>query len=76
MPLWALALLIGAGVLLIPIFALGGRRLGRSVRGNLALASILLGFGEPFDPPQKHLAAASHKDEEESQAAGEPPSGA
>ena len=72
-PLWVFALVVLAVLALIPLVALAGRKTGRSLRGNLALASILLGFGEPFDPPQKHLAEASHKEEEESEAAGDPP---
>jgi hypothetical protein len=73
MPFWAIALLaVGAAVLLVPLVALAGRGLGRKARGNLALAGILLGFGEPFDPPQRRLAEASHKDEEAEEAAGDP----
>jgi hypothetical protein len=73
--LWIVILAVAA-LVLIPVLALAGRKAGRSMRGNLALAAILLGLGEPLDPPSKHLAEASHKDEEESQAAGDPPSGA
>jgi hypothetical protein len=43
------------------------------MRGNLALGGILLGLGEPVDPPSKHLAEASHKDDEGPEAAGDPP---
>ena len=76
MSLWALGLMAIAGLALIPLFALAGRKAGRSVRGNLALAAMLLGLGEPLDPPSKHLAEAGHNDEAENEAAGDPPSGA
>ncbi|HEX3916244.1 MAG TPA: hypothetical protein VHW60_02820 [Caulobacteraceae bacterium] len=73
MPIWAIVLLGLAALALIPIVALAGRGAGKRMRGNLALAAMLLGLGEPFDPPSKHLVEASHKDEEESEAAGAPP---
>jgi hypothetical protein len=59
------ALAIGA-----PLVALAGRGVGRRTRGNLQLAAILLGLGEPVDPPAKHLAAAGDREEE----GGAPPS--
>ena len=73
MPAWALIVLIAAGVLLLPLAALAGRGGGKRLRGNLALAAVLLGLGEPVDPPQKHLAEASHEDAESDAAAGDPP---
>jgi hypothetical protein len=76
MPLWAVGLIALAVLALIPLLALAGRKAGRSMRGNLALATMLLGLGEPLDPPAKHLAEATHKDEAESEAAGDPPSSA
>ncbi|HEY2750394.1 hypothetical protein [Phenylobacterium sp.] len=42
---------LGALVVLAPLMAWLGHRHGRSIKGGLALASILLGFGVPFDPP-------------------------
>jgi hypothetical protein len=36
---------------LAPLMAWLGHRHGRSIKGGPALASILLGFGVPFDPP-------------------------
>jgi hypothetical protein len=63
---------IAALVLAIPLAALAGRRLGRRARGNLALAGILLGLGEPFDPPKRHLAEAGESKRGDP-AAGDPP---
>jgi hypothetical protein len=74
MPLWGYGLMIVAGLALIPVVALAGRGAGKKMRGNIALAGILLGLGEPVDPASKHLAEASHKDEEAGEAAGDPPS--
>jgi hypothetical protein len=73
MPLWGYALIVLAGLALIPLVALAGRRAGKKMRGNLALASILLGLGQPVDPPLKHLIEAKHEDEEGPEAAGDPP---
>ncbi len=63
---------VAAFVVLAPLLAWLGRRHGRQIRGNLALASILLGFGHAIDPPplQKVEAAQPGKDD---LGAGEPP---
>jgi hypothetical protein len=66
-------LLIACLAAVIPLAALAGKGAGKRVRGNLQLAAILLGFGEPLDPPSKHLAEAGDRDESESPAPGEPP---
>jgi hypothetical protein len=51
----AIWLIGGLAVLVLgPACAWLGTRYGRATRGNLALASILLGFGEAIDPPPKH----------------------
>ena len=72
-----LASVIGAialGVIATTLVALAGRSAGRRARGNLQLAAILLGLGEPADPPTKHLVAArGREDDGEARAApGEP----
>lgn len=41
--------------------------------GDLQLAAILLGFGEPLDPPLKHRVEADNRKEGESDAPAEPP---
>jgi hypothetical protein len=64
-----------AGVVLvagIPLAALAGKGVGKKVRGNLQLAAILLGLGEPLDPPSKHLAEAGERDETQAPSPGEP----
>jgi len=66
-------LLVGCFVAVIPLAALAGRGAGKRMRGNLQLAAILLGFGEPLDPPLKHLVEADNPKEEQSDAAGDPP---
>jgi hypothetical protein len=69
----AAGLLVACLVAAIPLAALAGKSAGKRVRGNLQLAAILLGFGEPLDPPSKHLAEAGERDESETPAPGEPP---
>ena len=61
----------GALVVLAPLLGWLGLRHGRRIRGNLALASILLGFGHAIDPPpeQKVEAARPGKD---ARGSGEP----
>jgi hypothetical protein len=66
-------LALGALVVLAPLMAWLGHRHGRSIKGGLALASILLGFGVPFDPPTKHLIEANEGEEKGDSESGEPP---
>ena len=66
-------LLVGCLVAGIPLAALAGKGAGKRMRGNLQLAAILLGFGEPLDPPSKHLAEAGDREDSEIPAPGEPP---
>jgi hypothetical protein len=71
---WILALVAGVALIAgIPFAALAGKGVGTKVRGNLQLAAILLGFGEPLDPPSKHLVEAGERDENEAPSPGEPP---
>ncbi len=59
MPAWLgplLALL--AVVILAPLVARFGWRHGRKLKGGVALAAILLGVGEPLDPPSKPMVEA------------------
>jgi hypothetical protein len=58
---WWLQLVIGvlALVVLAPLAAWIGRRHGRRIRGNLVMASILLGFGHAVDPPPQEKVEAA-----------------
>lgn len=67
---WLIAL--GAFVVIAPLVAWLARRQARSVKGGLLLASVLLGFGEPLDPPSKHVIEASGDREKEGPSTGEP----
>jgi hypothetical protein len=60
MALW-LQYLIAAIALLVlaPLIAWLGRRLGSRAKGGLMLASIMLGFGEVLDPPSKRSTKAA-----------------
>lgn len=49
---WLIAL--GVLVVLAPLLARMGRGLGKSAKGGLMLASVLLGIGEVVDQPAKH----------------------
>jgi hypothetical protein len=72
MPAWLQILLaILALLILAPLAAWIGKR-ARGLKGNLALGAILLGIGEPIDPPPppKVESADPGKDV---RAPGEPP---
>jgi hypothetical protein len=73
MPTWlgdvfALAALI----ILAPLLAWLGHRHGRSLRGGIALASLMLGFAV-LDPPTKPVIEASQKRDSEEDESGDPP---
>jgi hypothetical protein len=73
MPLW-LGYLVALAALLIlaPLVAWLGRRHGRSIKGGIALASVMLGLGVPLDPPTKHLVEASEARVKGDDETGEP----
>ena len=75
MPLW-LQYLIAFAVLIVlaPIVAWSARRYGGRVKGGMALASFLLGFGFVMDPPSKHIIEASEGEQKGGPAADDPPS--
>jgi hypothetical protein len=74
MPDWLGYLLaFGALVVLAPLVAWLGHRHGRSIKGGIALASIMLGFGIPLDPPAKHLIEAKEGRIEGGDESGDPP---
>jgi len=56
-----------------PLLAWLGHRHGRSIKGGIALASILLGFGVPLDPPAKHLVEAKEGRVRRDDESGDPP---
>ena len=74
MPHWlGYPLAVLAVVLLAPLVGWLGHRHGSSIKGGVALASLMLGFGVPFDPPTKHLIEASERRVAEDDESGEPP---
>ena len=60
-------------LVLAPLLAWLGHRHGRSIKGGVALASIMLGFGVPLDPPAKHFIEAKQGRVKGSDETGEPP---
>ena len=68
---WATAAAVFA--VLAPLIAWRGKRVGARMRGGLALAALMLGFGEAMDPPAKHLIEATEDDAKGPPAPGEPP---
>ncbi len=59
-------------IVLAPLVAWIGLRHGRKIRGNLVLASILLGFGHAVDPPPHQKVEAAEPGKGGPQP-GEPP---
>jgi hypothetical protein len=51
----SLLLAITGTLVLAPFAAWVGRRYGRSIKGGVALASVMLGMGAFFDPPVRAL---------------------
>ncbi len=73
MPVWLQYLLALVALLVIaPVFAWVARRHGRRLRGNLVMASILLGFGHALDPPPHEKVEAAEPGKGGPQP-GEPP---
>lgn len=59
-------------LVLAPVFAWIGKRHGRRIRGNLVMASILLGIGHAVDPPPAQKVEAAEPGKGGPQP-GEPP---
>ena len=59
-------------LVLAPVFAWIGKRHGRRIRGNLVMASILLGLGHAMDPPPAQKVEAAEPGKGGPQP-GEPP---
>jgi hypothetical protein len=74
MPGWLGPLVAIAALLVIaPLVGWLFSRHGRRIKGGLALASIMLGFGVPLDPPTKHLIEAKEGQVKGDNENGEPP---
>ena len=70
---WLQFLLAGLALVVIaPLIGWLGKRYARGARGNLALAAILLGIGEPVDPPSKHKVESAEPGKDD-RSAGDPP---
>ena len=74
MPTWfGYLLALASLVVLAPLLGWLGHKHGRSIKGGIALASIMLGFGVPLDPPTKHLIEAKEGRVKGDNQSGEPP---
>jgi len=74
MPPWlGFLLALAALIVLAPLLGWLGHKHGRQVKRGVALASIMLGFGVPLDPPTKHLIEAKEGHVSGSDENGEPP---
>jgi hypothetical protein len=70
---WLQFVIAGLALLVLaPLVAWLGRRHAKGARGNLALAAILLGIGEPLDPPSKHKVESAEPGKGQ-RGPGEPP---
>lgn len=73
MPEWLQYTIAGMALLIVaPVVAWLARRWARGAKGNLALAAILFGFGEPIDPPPKYKVESAEPGKDQ-RGAGEPP---
>lgn len=61
-----------AFVVLAPLVARFAWRHGRKLKGGMALAAVLLGVGEPLDPPSKPMVEAKEDSRKRRDAKGEP----
>jgi hypothetical protein len=59
-------------VVVMPLFAGVGKRLGAKAKGGMMLACVMLGFGDVLDQPAKHAIEATEP-EKGSPENGEPP---
>jgi hypothetical protein len=71
---WSLAVAFAALLLWATVAVAGQPRQRRRKPGGLQmLGALMLGFGEPFDPPSKHLAEAKSDKTGEADESGDPP---
>jgi len=74
MPAWLGYLLALAALIVIaPLVGWLGRRHGRSVKGGVAMASLMLGMGAMFDPPVKAATEAEEAMVKGDKGSGDPP---
>ena len=74
MPPWIGYLLaFGALLVLAPLLGWLGHRHGRSIKGGVAMASLMLGFGAMFDPPAKAAIEAEEARVKGDKGSGDPP---
>ena len=74
MPAWLGYLLaIVALLALAPLLGWLGHKHGRSIKGGMALASLMLGMGAMFDPPVKAATEAEEAQVKGDQGSGDPP---
>ena len=71
---WLLALVIAALLVWATVAVARRPRDSRRKPGGLQmLGAMMLGFGEPFDPPSRHLAEAKSENPREEDESGDPP---
>ena len=74
MPSWLGYLLaFGAVVVFTPLLGWFASKHGRRIKGGVAMASLMLGMGALFDPPQKAAAEAEEALVKGAQGSGDPP---
>jgi hypothetical protein len=70
---WLQYLIAGVALLVIaPLVAWLARRYAKGAKGNLALAAIRMGIGEPIDPPSSRKVESAEPGKD-NHAPGEPP---
>jgi hypothetical protein len=50
---------LGTLLMLVPLLGWAGKRLGSKTKGGLALACLMLGFGDVLNQPAKHAIEAT-----------------
>jgi hypothetical protein len=74
MPPWLGYLLAVAAILILaPLIGWLGHRHGRSIKGGVAMASLMLGMGAMFDPPKKAAMEAEEAMVKGDKGSGDPP---
>ena len=66
-------MLIAALLVLAPLVGWLGHKHGRSIKGGVALASLMLGMGAMFDPPVKAATEAEEAMVKGDKGSGDPP---
>ena len=66
-------LAVVAILVLAPLIGWLGHKHGRSIKGGVALASLMLGMGAMFDPPKRAAMEAEEAMVKGDQGSGDPP---